>query len=453
MGRLIKSFDISKIRLLTFLFWALLSFGNYVFSQELTFVLTNEKGRVVPGTTIQKNNQKEQYNSNGYVSLSVEKSDTIVFTNSVYESVTYIVKDQDLVDSSQFIFIVFTFKTQEYDEVIITSKRLKEYYDQENSYIIDYYPLKEYTLLLIKKNRLYKLELFIGSEIIETTHLQFKARALQYDAMDNFHVLSDDSSYQIFIEDQKVQLLKPISLKDYENHIEPVVVKSNDQIFRQVKSRFKMKYSLEKWKNQQRELVYTSFDTVKFKHLLTQRNKIIGMYYAATTLQENFIENGVWDGSMTQLAHTNEIMEEVGWYKMFFDQPIKCYAFGMNDKIVLIDLFQNRVKSYDYDHVELSKGFSLDSNICFSVNAIYNDPQTERIYLSTRDMSGYHFYSVNFREEALSHLKGLVIPPHVENVKFSGDWIYFLVTEESGFNRIERQKNDLKQQNIPIDQY
>jgi len=62
------------------------------------------------------------------------------------------------------------------------------------------------------------------------------------------------------------------------------------------------------------------------------------------------------------------------------------------------------------------------------------------IYFINQTQNGVDIYILNAVSGATIKMKGIYGIPFVENVKISGDWVYFEIRERSGFNKILRQR-------------
>lgn len=165
------------------------------------------------------------------------------------------------------------------------------------------------------------------------------------------------------------------------------------------------------------------------------------MYYAAVPSYENVIELGLWNGDLTQLQTFNDrnITTEIGWYKATLDNPIRCEAFGMENHLVIVDIYADTVSLLDYKTGGIYQKNKL--NIPISNNGvIFYDYFFDIIYIIDNNGKGIDIYEFDPKTGNAKLLKGIYDVPFVQNIKISGNWVYFELKEPSGYNKILRQR-------------
>ena len=72
--------------------------------------------------------------------------------------------------------------------------------------------------------------------------------------------------------------------------------------------------------------------------------------------------------------------------------------------------------------------------------SLYYDFFNDAIYLIDKTANGIHIYRINPITGVCIPQQGIYDIPFVENIKITGDWVYFEIRERTGFNKILRQR-------------
>lgn len=330
-------------------------------------------------------------------------------------------------------------KIRALDQVDILLEESDAFYNVENSNVIDYYPYDQLCFFAIKYKGDHYLELNSESKNIHSVKLNFNPTEFYLDIFGNFHLLSVDSAYQIWLSDTQLSWLKPIPLSDFNEQIRPIVGTAQKCVYSQKYELVNKYYTIKHIEKDTTFISYQSFDKVAYRVAKNQEYKIIAMYYAAVTPVQNVIENGIWDGDFVKLAEDFGLMQEVGWYEGVLSSPIRCEAFGMKEYIAVIDFFRDSVSVINPQSGALIQQSKIQGPASRATEVFY-DYFFDIIYFIENTGKGLDIYTLNPIDGTSKLMKGIYGVPFVENIKISGDWVYFELRERSGFNKILRQK-------------
>lgn len=424
-------------RILFFLVFVHASFVSN--SQTVHISITDSLKDPVFAAGVFINDVKKATYNGALITLNAKPNDVLKIESYFHNDYTIVLDSSRFVNDTAKVFIVLTPKMRNLDEVVITDEDVKVYYDVKNSNVVDYYPFQGLCYFLLKEANQYAIQLNKNEVGLMTTELNFKPTDLYLDGFGNFHILSADSAYQIWLNDDKIECFPPVSIADFDLNIRPLVGKTAKSVFVQ-KYEFDHKfYTLNTLTSDSIFTLFSSYDRVGHKSASIQRSKIIAKYYLAVPFETNIIELGLWDGDLVKLAENNDLVIEIGWFRAAMDNPIKCEAFGMENNIAIVDLFNDSVSVIDYNSGEKIKNVKLNST-CNGITSFFYDYFSNAVYLIDQTGHGIDIYELDPVKGELKKVKGIHGIPFVQNVKISGNWVYFEIRERTGFVKVLRQR-------------
>ena len=414
---------------------------HFVKGQTLEIVISDTLNQPVFAAEVYINGIKKEVYNGGVITIKANAGDILEVKSYFYTTYTKTLNSVLFSSKTTRLHVKLLPKTQNLDEIIITGKQISAFYDVQNSNVTDYYPYSEFCLFLLKEKNQRFIQLNKGSKIITKTKLNFKPKELYLDGFGNFHILSKDSVYQIWITTDKIEHLSPVSLAQFNAKIRPLIGKTKHSIFTQKHTAENKFYTVSKISKDSIIDLYTTYDKIAYKMAMAQKSKIIYMYNAVVPTTENIISAGIWDGDVKKLQtiHDMSILDEIGWYISALNAPIKCEAFGTKNYITVVDMFHENVLMLDYLNGNIIKKSKLN-NPTQDQSYVFYDYFIDVIYLIDKTKKGVDIYELNPRNGNTTKLKGVYGTPLIKNIKIAGDWVYFEIRESSGFNKILRQR-------------
>lgn len=421
-----------KQLLLSFLIFGISS----VYSQVLRVSCLNQFQESVDNVEFWKGNEQlPVFEGDSYYEFQIKSQEKITLKHTWYMDTTFQVVEK--LNSNDTVLITIYLKpihTKNIDEVIISSKKYQLVYKERNEFIIDYFPMPKSKLLLltkIGKNRFLKL-LDENDSLEQKISLSINPTELFLDALGNFHVLTKDSVYQIWLTDSEFKLMKPYPYLEFQKNISNMIAVESDNIFYKNMTKHNQSFVIDVFnKTNGRKMVYNSFDEIKFKSAVEHYNEIVYTYHSVTPDYLNIIKLGLWDGNISKLGETSGLLQKIVWYKNIIARPINVYAYGMLNGIVVVDGFKKELSVINYQDFST---YSITTKFDCSGN-FYYDYFFDELYTYTKKGSiSVNKIDVKTGELTSSvELSDILLP---RNIKISNGWVYFLVLDESGYNRL-----------------
>lgn len=413
----------------------LLLYFQSSFSQTLVISVKDENNKVVDDYSIFMNSSFVSISSGFVFYLSCKEYDTIHVKKDGFTSVSYVVQSD-----SDTLFKTFTLfdKIQELEEVSVTFEKYVKLAGEKNENIIDfcYFPESEMFLLL----KSYEGNYFIEKKTDLSSNnypLSFRPELLFLDALGNTHILSKDSTYQIWIQDT-LNFVSKLPRNLFDSKLKPLISKNSNYVFYENYSEHNQFYVLSKTdKDNEISIVYDCFDKVAHDVAKVEYNEIINLYYQKTTPVNNIIKNGSWDGNVISLGEDWEIIKKIGWYLQVRSQPIECYSFGMLNCIVLINFHENNIQKFNQNGELINKSI-LEQTEIKNKELIY-DYFYDAIYVYGLNKGTKEIYKLNIDDGKLV-LAGNINQINPSHIKVVGKEIFFLSRNEAGFNKLFRMK-------------
>jgi hypothetical protein len=412
----------------------ILSFNiTFAFSQELKLTVVDEDGLVLSSFFISKNSENQQLIRKEEFVLKVKLGDTVLVKKTGYYDSKYVVESNEKI--LHHIFVLET-KYQELDEVTLKYEKYKKVAGEENENILDYifYPIEKRLLLIKSLKRKYYLEQHTTSGT-KSYELHFRPQSLHLDVLGNTHIISKDSSYQIWVRDS-LEFVAVISNYLFDKMVKNLVYKGSDFVYYENKSNFNQRYTLTKIGQDNRIIEVTSvFDETAHKTAQNEYNSIITTYHRKAKETENVITNGIWDGDVMKLTcvDCDTIVFMTTWFLKIRSKPIECYAFSRMDNIEILNLYNSSIEKFDFNG-RLLKESKLSLPTMKIETPIY-DFFYDEIYLSGIFNNEKSIFSVNKSDNKIE-LIAKIGGQDPTKIKVIGNEIYFLQRNNSGFNKL-----------------
>ena len=417
---------------------------NYLDSQVLIGSVTNSDnnpiGFAIVEDTLTKN--KRTCDFLGNFILALDEQTVIKITHPEYEGKEFTVSPLKKSDTI-FLNFVLTEKVQLVPEVIVTSDRLQRVTDQKNVNIVDYLPFKDFILTI----KTVKSQRILGVEGVDTTLQEFnlgkiKAKSLVEDCFGNVHLLTRDSSYQIWI-DTSLHIVSTSSIEKFNKLLKPCVANfSENNVFYSFTNhnrKFAL-ISIDK-KTKEKDYFFQLHDKIGEKVARSYYWSIISCYNQNIPEYANMIALGVWDGNPLTLNFSSpEFDSMIIWYLKIRGVELNIQAFQNGNKLLILDQFSDSIHIFDEKN-------TLLKNIYYSfpkgstVFPVIQDRCTDIIYVLSKAQGIYNLAAINPSIDNNIQPSELTISevPFAVNIKIFNGWVFFLI-EENGFYGLHRIK-------------
>lgn len=434
----------NKFRYGLLLVFSILGYAQ-VFSQTLYGTVVDENSEVLVRAHIQDTVFKSKTITDNYGNFQIEfKESSVLKVSMVGYKTKYLLLKQ--IEDSSRLYIELRPKTEQLEEVIVTSERLKSVVIKTNTSVLDFIPYKNFVLALKK----YGSEYYISLEGTDTTYREFavsglKPKSLFEDCYGNVHLLSRDSSFQIWI-DSGLQVVDQAPIETFAKMLKPCIGKWEGKYTFYTFSNHKKKYTLYSIPGEASKVNHFFSVWDKKAEIVANREYwgIISYYYRYASEEENIIANGMWDGNLIalQLPGHPELNQMITWYLKIRGKEIKVCSFQKGEEIITVDYLNDSLYTFNY------KGKQL--------NCVEFEHPTEWIAQILVDKANYNFYaltvhngkqslfSINTESGKTQRIFTLEETSFAEGVQVFNDYIYF-TKAQSGYHKLFRIKlNSIK---------
>jgi hypothetical protein len=377
-------------------------------------------------------------NKNGYFFFKIKNEETTIIVSHIgYKSLNYNYQKKNK-DSLNLVF----FLNKGYSvlaPVTINSKTTNLVYSKPNYYIYDFEFYESNILLLInhkKKNELLYLDEDNDTLSVLNTN---NGIGLIKDCLGNIQVISKDSIYQIYIdEDDFIYQVFSFPFDSYVTQLVPCVA-SFDSLLLFVK------YSI----NKQSEIYYY-YDSKHKQHVLKQitnsfKNKDANNeLFRIKQLEYEVMKNDTarMSKEKTLLEKGRELFQRKAYYEFILTKPIYNPIFIINDSIFLFDHLNKCCYVYDKT-LTLSRFF--DINYCIEkgwAQKLFIDKITNKVYAKFEQNGLITLKEINLINGSTvkySKLENCIFPL---KIGVNNGYIYFLQNENYGFykTKLYRQR-------------
>jgi hypothetical protein len=210
-----------------------------------------------------------QADKNGEYELIINKPTTISVSYVGFQTNQFNILQNMFNDSlnndTLTINIILKIAINELKTVEVIDEKIKLVYDKPNVDILDYeFNDNNNIILLVEENKKYKLRLMTpdADSIIKDKILNFNAENFYVDCFDNMHILSKDSSYQMYIKSSEIYIYKGISIKEFNTFLLPCLASTSEYLF------------FQQWGSYNQSVIYSTINKTNknFKLLMSIKN-------------------------------------------------------------------------------------------------------------------------------------------------------------------------------------
>lgn len=369
-------------------------------------------------------------NENGYFELDVKESKPVL----VISSLGYFTKEIRAADITNGKIFVRSKATQ-IDEVVIEGKRVKVFQEKNNYYYMDFHFYDDNLVaLVILGNKRFLQLLDPAGKIITQLKVDNKSQSIFYDCIGNLHLLTSDSSYQIYYDYVKLRLLSPFSLAKFNSLLAPCLCSyKNVYYFRQFKYRgLKCDYYCIRESEPGKAYPFKVVaDSTKIKDFNTEydlhyflevRRKTRGEMYGEpiSTLKKNLDK------------HREEL--PMDWAGSKWLHPVEASLHRIGDGLYLFNFTDSLIEKYhDYDSLIATSSFRIHRDKSCIHNVIVDETQASA-YIPLEKNGITTLGKINLEsgeKERAFDLKGY---PFISKVKIRNGIAYFLYVDKGMYS-------------------
>ena len=410
---------------------------QYYFGQTLRLNITNEKEEIIEDVIIYKNKIAQNSKLNLYKihEFDVKTGDEILIQHEFYKDFVFHVKEEN---DTIYKLVQLLSEYQLFDEIEISNEKYKRIFQQDNNFIIDYYPLPRGQILIIKKIQKDNYIELLNSEGKSTyiEGLTFKPKKIELDAIGNMHLVSKDSVYQIHANsDGKVDIVSTISVNKYYQYISNLINLQNSYAVYQNYSLHNQEYKLIARNNIKPDsVIFKVFDVKRYESASYEYSKAINRYNSTTSEDKNVIKLGLWDGDLMTLPSDDlTLLTVTGWYKNVVSKPLNVAAFGMIDDLIVLNGVSDKILHISYKNFDIIKKKKLDYKL---TGQYFHDYFFNSLYMIGNLNGKTNIFKINVNDGNIKTTREISDFQYPENIKVSNNKLYFLVKKENGFNEL-----------------
>jgi len=373
-------------------------------------------------------------NNEGFFKMIVPSHPIILeFTFLTYQSKQ--IQFSAISDTS--IIIKLQEKTYELHEVDVNSDK-NTYNARINKYsVLDYSFIGDSLLVLQKRrsiggmpslvllNRNYDTILF-KNDIPKGAYRLFK------DCINYHHIITDDSAYQIAIDQKNISLFAPFEIHWFNQVFENCLFRKEGNIFFElpIYQGYGHEIIFINEKDKTKELFLRYVDAESLTSLVEDISDISSMYYLHSVV------NASTNDSAT-VAHINKYNADSRYIKDVGDPPIMNTICLLNDTIYYFNYYESKIQSFsalnappietdiDFKH---TKGWKAKLLI---------DHLGDKIYLISKSKAYYQVYLVDTNLGKLKFLTKISIFKG-DNLKVNNGFLYYLTSPSSSVSQVKR---------------
>jgi hypothetical protein len=309
--------------------------------------------------------------------------------------------------------------------VEITTKNFIPVYTKKEDWVIDYAFIGDSLILMINEFG----EKFIKIIDQEGTVLYEKKTELNVneffkDCLGNIHLLGQDSVYQIYFADNELLFLKPFTIKDFEQQLEPCITSCENNMF------FSSYY------NHHQSLIYFAINKNNKKKIYLEKiSNAESISYIEKYLKEmpkgsiNTSNENVASGMGDDPTLDREIEEDYDYVAQILSKPIYSPLFNINDSIFIFDHIKKQVNVFTGEGKKIREFpvSYVDNNQW--ANELIVDNEKNSVYTKYLKDGGVKLIRINLITGVAEQTYSIyhVFPL---KIKIHGDYIYYLYKNE-----------------------
>jgi len=373
---------------------------------------------------------------------------TLSFSHVSYNEKKIILNETTLQDAKEqgvlYIDVVMEKRVRELVPVTITDSKVEIAWENPKQWILDYELVgeDELLLLLVEKN---KTHLQLGNDKQKSISKIVVGNAYEElfkDCFETIHLLSTDSTCQVFLSNANLILAYQASRKDFDAFIFPSVINSDNYLYTKVLSRHNQLITYNKINketknsdifvtNYQEEQSYFNASyvgTIVAKFVECNPHATPNSIAAFRFALVNSKDMAEFIGTFNMLGDVDAtcVVHICSFYKNILEKPPYSMLAKINDSIFFFDHLNNKIQKFDIDGNHVSdKEISYHKAKGWAKEIIINKEHTRCFAKFVNDgITTLREINPNTGE-----LMGeIVLKRHVflSNIKVRGDYIYYL---------------------------
>lgn len=271
-------------------------------------------------------------NKEGYYELQIAKISTnIIFSHVSYEAQQLKIEHSE--NQKIDIELIIKYHTLATAEITASAKKI---INDKTLYVLDY-ELFDDNIMLIAHHFAQKPNLYlmtIAGDTLARTQISETPVKLHKDCFGNIHLITEKQTYQIFYENNSLNLIYSISGKEFSKKIEPIIVELHGKLF----------YKEYFVNNQVLIYYYREKDSTDKKLSIIADEKALRML----SDKQRFMSMGK--------AYTEA---DLRFEELFFYDPVFSPLFKQNDTVLIFNFIDSKIEFYN-SNCNLIKSVSID---------------------------------------------------------------------------------------------
>jgi hypothetical protein len=422
-----------------------LSFSQ-LYSQSIILKGTvfNENNNPIWGAMVYNNGKLTKISSNksGVFELMVSSYDTI---NVIYKgSNDYFIIPSEQTNRIEKVFLL-SLKTSLFEEVSVSSNRLKKVAGEYNEHIVDYHVFENGDLALLKK---YKHDYYLSFQrrygVINDYILPFSPVEFHLDCAENLRIIGKDSTLHFSI-DSTLHLIERLSNIYVQKNLKPIIYCGDKGIIYWELSHYNRKYTLiHKTENSYKVLnefldttelyaIWEKYDFIAFDNYITNQgiNREVPLLYQHLRNSQNSKPICSVNDKFTP-NNTLIVDQQILEYQVL--NPINIQSFSIDRRIITLDFLNKNIIVLNHTgKIVHMRNFNMTNQ---TFTKVIKDPYTNQFYLRSEDEPITEIAHLNiFNGEATYSLtlKEVRFP---QKVKVFNNQLYFISINDAGFGKL-----------------
>ncbi len=403
-------------------------------------VVLDEEMRPIENVKVEASNSVNYTDEDGRYRIQLsEKKGSILFSHISYSLVdeSYSL-DAETKDTLQFD-INMSLKSNFFDPINVFGEEIGSVYTKKDNSIIDFDFYDGKILMIVKEKRTYYLRLFneaSGKEEAEKI-LDFKPAFLKKDCLSNFHVISEDSAYQIL--DQRLFLYPAYGLNEFYELLGLCRASSESFLYLQSYTDFNQTVCYE-------QVNRITGERVPIRCITDEESVDRAIYYKNKTggCTASELMGEVSPDRSTGIGRLRECLQNVFLFELTLTLEVYHPIIYARDSLYLFDHLKNRVFVMD----EQGKN-SRDFPIRYAegkdwLKPLLFDPNQQQLYVvSSVSSNDFSITEISLNGGELGHpslIQGNARSSQA--MKIRNGWVYYLYrpSSTSGFWKLYKQR-------------
>ncbi len=427
-----------KSRLVKYLFGFIILGILYLSSTVDTYAqifqgrVVNEQKEILVGAHIQDTVYYSQAISdrNGLFTLKVAQNSVLIVSYIGYKTaVVHVNAAADTVNTE----IILEPSINQLREVGINANKERTVIGKKLDNFLDYVPYQDFVLALKSRGKKDYLSLETSSKVLLEFDIDaLKAESLFEDCYGNIHILSKDSSYQIWI-DTTLQIIAKTSMNQFNEYLKHCVGHWDKKYIFQAFSNHNKRYSLYSINMADSSVapLLTVWDKDSEKVSSQDYGEIIGYYNMVAPSQTNLIANGLWDGDLIDLLLPGDknLMRMITWYLKVQSAEIDVYAFPWDKGMLAVDCFNDSIYMFNESNQQIGQvHFQKPEE---KLEQVIMDKMNYKLYFQTVKNGVQSLFVIDLvsgKNQRVCRLDGIA---YAENIQVFNDYAYFIKAKKS----------------------